>query len=109
MFTPASPRQAKSRDATPACDRIPIPTTLSFATPVVAAMADAPISGTSEASIFSASARSSLCKVKDTSVVPLLEAFCTIMSTLTFAAEMAEKIFPAQPGRSGTPRIVTFA
>ena len=28
---------------------------------------------------------------------------------LKFAPEMAEKICPAQPGRSGTPRIVTLA
>jgi len=33
MLMPPRPRQSKSRDATPECERIPIPTTLSFATP----------------------------------------------------------------------------
>ena len=35
MLMPAFPRQSKSRAATPECDRIPIPTTLNFATPLL--------------------------------------------------------------------------
>jgi hypothetical protein len=43
------------------------------------------------------------------SVLPSLETFWTIMSTRTPASASGRKTRAAIPGRSGTPKIVTFA
>ena len=43
------------------------------------------------------------------SVVPPIDAFCTIMSTMMCAAAIFEKIRPAIPGSSRTPAMVSFA
>ena len=47
--------------------------------------------------------------VKEMSVVPLTETFCTMTSMMTLASAKAVKIREAIPGRSGTLVIVTFA
>ena len=47
--------------------------------------------------------------VKEMSVVPCSDVFCTIMSTLTSRSARARNSRAAMPGRSGTPVTVTFA
>ena len=47
--------------------------------------------------------------VKLMSVCPSVEVFCTIMSTLTFAAASGSNKAADTPGRSGTPSTVTLA
>ena len=54
-------------------------------------------------------ARSSSGTVKEMSVVPCSEVFCTIMSTLTERSARARNRRAAMPGRSGTPVTVTLA
>src|SRR6476661_9877354 len=47
--------------------------------------------------------------VKEMSVCPAVETFCTIMSTLTPSSASARNTDAATPGRSGTCSIVIFA
>ncbi len=52
---------------------------------------------------------SSFGMVKEMSVKPSVETFCSIMSTLTLSSASARNSRAAMPGRSGTWKIVTFA
>ena len=54
-------------------------------------------------------ARSSRATVNEMSVSPASEVFWTIMSTLIDRSAMVPNSCAATPGRSGTPRTVTFA
>jgi hypothetical protein len=47
--------------------------------------------------------------VKEMSVFPFVETFCTIMSTLIPSSERTRNTRPAIPGRSGTSWIVSLA
>jgi hypothetical protein len=69
----------------------------------------APMSRASAPSTVSSRGRSASGAVKDMSVVPSCDTFCTIMSTLIASAASALKIDAATPGRSGTSSIVTLA
>jgi len=58
---------------------------------------------------FRARVRSSRGTVKEMSVWPALDTFCTIMSTFTDSSARVRNSLAAIPGRSGTRVIVTFA
>ena len=69
----------------------------------------APIWAATSLTTFSATAMSALGIVKEMSVVPSFEVFCTIMSTLMFDAASGSNSAAETPGRSGTALTVTLA
>ena len=109
ILMPPALMVSKSFAATPEWDRMPIPTTLSFAMPSCAIRSTAPISFATGRNASSAFGSSSFASVKEMSVVPLTETFCTIISMTMFAPASAVKIRAAVPGLSGTWTMVTFA
>ena len=86
-----------------------MPTTLSLATPPRAVMPAAPIWAVTARSTDSALGKSAWLSVKEMSVAPRAETFCTIMSMTTRASASALNTAAAVPGRSGTPSTVTLA
>ena len=109
MLKPHAASKLNNLAATPECERMPMPTTLSLATPAVCVTPRAPISAATALSTGPALTNSSLFVVKEMSVVPSCGAVCTMTSTTTLAAASALKIFAAVPVLSGTPSMVTFA
>ena len=95
--------------ATPGCERMPMPTTESFAMPSVDVTSRAPISFTMGWSVFAALAASWDATVKLMSVKPFSLTFCTITSMLMLASAIVLKTLAAMPGLSGTPAMVTLA
>src|SRR5213078_4018025 len=69
----------------------------------------APISSACDWHTSSAAAALVLGTVKEMSVWPRVETFCTIMSTLTDLSDSERNSLAAIPGRSGTPVTVTLA
>ena len=95
---PPSLSASNSFAATPLCERMPIPTMLNLAMPLVASSSPAPISARTGFNAASTRGTSSLLRVNETSVPPAVLTFCTMMSITTFAPASAVKIFAAVPG-----------
>ena len=86
---PPLPRQSNSREATPECERIPIPTTLSLATPPCEISRAAPISLTIGMSNACVRGKSASLIVNDKSV----DAYRKLK--MTDLAANAEKVYTA--------------
>ena len=102
MLIPWLARVSNILAATPGFDFMPAPTRLTRAmsrsddTPV------APISAASRSQTVVPLTRSLFGTVKEMSVTPWSDTFCTIMSTFTPASASARNTVAAMPGRSGT-------
>ena len=109
MLMPLAARVSKVRAVTPGCVFMPAPTSETRATSPSLVTPVAPSSGTSASQTSVLTARSGPGTVKEMSVVPCTEVFCTIMSTLTFRSARPGRGGRPGPGRSGTPVTVTLA
>ena len=109
MLMPAFARTSKVVAATPGFVFIPAPTRLTRAIPASVLTAVAPISPARARVISSPVARSSWGSVKEMSVTPWSDTFCTIMSTFTSSSARRRNSRAAMPGWSGTPLTVTLA
>ena len=109
MLIEASARARNTPAATPGCDFIPAPTRLTLpiasSTSTDLASMDSAIS----AAISRAAARVDFGTVNEMSVVPSVDVFWTIMSTLMSADAIGSNNRAAMPGKSGTPRMVSLA
>ena len=95
--------------AMPGCVFMPTPTRDTRATSESAVTPEAPSSSACAWAVSTATGKSVVGTVKEMSVVPRTEVFCTIMSTLIDLSARARKSRAATPGRSGTPLTVTLA
>ena len=110
MLMPASASISNMVADTPGWVFMPAPTSDTLAMSESASTSPAPISGASDAGVPRGWwPRSTLGTVKEMSVVPCSDMFCTIMSTLTVRSARARNRRAAMPGRSGTPVTVTLA
>src|ERR1039458_8059453 len=109
MLIPRDASGSKVSAVTPGCVFIPAPTSDTRATSESLFTPEAPRSGTSASQTSVLTARSCPGTVKEMSVVPCSEVFCTIMSTLMLRSASARNSRAASPGRSGTPMTVTLA
>ena len=109
MFIPSLANVRNIRAATPGALRMPAPTIETFTMPVSRVVSRAPISLATSRISFWVRLASSRLTVKEMSVRPSSEMFWTIISTTTLCLATVSKIIAAIPGRSGTPRMVTFA
>ena len=109
MLTPELASTSNMVAATPGWVFMPAPTRLMRAMSASWVTPEAPSSLATASLTFSPVGRSVMGRVKEMSVVPLTDVFCTIMSTFTPSSARARKRRAAMPGRSGTDRIVTLA
>ena len=109
ILTLLSARTRNIFAAIPGLDFMPAPTSDNL---TMFSSCETPFAPTSSPTFFkigSAVAISPSGKVKEMSVVPSMDVFCTIMSTLTFACANDSNNNADTPGRSGTPSNVIFA
>ena len=109
MLTPRPASVSNIVAVTPGCDFIPAPMTESRAIELSEDTSAKPSSSRRPSAMATDALRSTRGTVKEMSVVPLAEVFCTIMSTLIDSSARARKRWAAIPGLSGTPATVTLA
>jgi hypothetical protein len=109
MLIPSLARVSNIVAATPGFDFIPAPIRLTRAMSSSVDTSAAPISSVSDAATAIDASKSLRGTVKEMSVTPWSDVFCTIMSTLTSRSASARNRRAAMPGRSGTPETVTLA
>src|SRR5438309_563361 len=103
MLMPRSDRVRNMEAATPACPRMPLPTTDTLASPFWASTVRAPMSAATPSRMRFACRASVIETVNDMSVIPSWLAVCTMTSAAMSASASGAKMAAAIPGRSGTP------